>query len=70
VVVTHELASIDRIADRALMLSAGKALADGTLDELRRSDNAEMRAFFQRIAAGEVRKGAASALEALRGVSR
>jgi phospholipid/cholesterol/gamma-HCH transport system ATP-binding protein len=70
VVVTHELASIDRIADRALMLSGGKALADGTVDELRRSDNAEMRAFFQRIAAGEVRKGPASALEALRGVSR
>jgi phospholipid/cholesterol/gamma-HCH transport system ATP-binding protein len=70
VVVTHELASIQRIADRGLMLSNGKALADGTMDELRSSDNAEIQAFFQRIAAGDVRRGRVSALEALRGVSR
>jgi len=66
VVVTHELASIERVADRAIMLSGGKALADGTLDEIKGSDQAEIRAFFQRIAAGELR-GAASALDALRG---
>jgi phospholipid/cholesterol/gamma-HCH transport system ATP-binding protein len=69
VVVTHELASIERIADRALMLSGGKALADGTLDEIKASDSAEIRAFFQRIAAGEMR-GPVSALEALRTASR
>jgi len=69
VVVTHELASIERIADRALMLSAGKALADGTLDELKRNEHPEIRAFFGRMAAGEM-GGAASALEALRGASR
>jgi phospholipid/cholesterol/gamma-HCH transport system ATP-binding protein len=64
VVVTHELMSIQRIADRAVMLSAGKVLADGTLDELRRTDHPEVRAFFERTAAGEMR-GAPSALEML-----
>lgn len=69
VVVTHELMSIERIADRALMLAAGKVVADGTLAEVKRSGHPEVGAFFQRIAAGEVR-GAASALDALRGASR
>jgi phospholipid/cholesterol/gamma-HCH transport system ATP-binding protein len=66
VVVTHELMSIERIADRAIMLSSGKAIADGTLDEVRRTDLPEIRAFFRRTAAGEVR-GAATALDVLRG---
>ncbi len=65
IVVTHELASIERIADRALMLARGKALADGTLAEVKRGADPEIRAFFGRIAAGEVR-GAPSALEVLR----
>ncbi len=69
VVVTHELASIERIADRAIMLSGGKALADGTLEEIKGSDHGEIRAFFQRIAAGELR-GPVSALDALRRPSR
>jgi phospholipid/cholesterol/gamma-HCH transport system ATP-binding protein len=66
VVVTHELASIERIADRAIMLARGVAIADGTLDEVKRSDQPEIRAFFRRTAGGELR-GAASALDALRG---
>jgi phospholipid/cholesterol/gamma-HCH transport system ATP-binding protein len=66
VVVTHELASIERIADRAIMLAQGVALADGTLDEVKRSDHPEIRAFFRRVAAGELR-AATSALDALRG---
>jgi phospholipid/cholesterol/gamma-HCH transport system ATP-binding protein len=65
VVVTHELMSIERIADRAIMLSAGKVLADGTLAEVRATDHPEIHAFFERIAAGEVR-GPPSALEVLR----
>ncbi|HTE55067.1 MAG TPA: ATP-binding cassette domain-containing protein [Kofleriaceae bacterium] len=69
VVVTHELMSIERIADKALMLSSGKIVADGTLGEVKASDHPEIRAFFQRIAAGEMR-GPATALEALRGPSR
>ena len=67
VVVTHELMSIERIADRAIMLSAGHVLADGTLDELRATDHPEVQSFFNRIAAGELR-GPQTALEALRGV--
>jgi phospholipid/cholesterol/gamma-HCH transport system ATP-binding protein len=69
VVVTHELMSIERIADRAIMLSSGKAIANGTLDELKRSDHPEIRAFFRRTASGELR-GPASALDVLRGASR
>ncbi len=65
VVVTHELMSIERIADRAIMLSGGKVIADGTLAEVRAGADPEIRAFFNRIAAGEMR-GAPSALEALR----
>ena len=69
VVVTHELMSIERIADRVIMLSAGKAIADGTLAEVKGSDHPEIHAFFRRVAAGEMR-GSASALDALRGASR
>ena len=69
VVVTHELHSIERIADKALMLSSGKIVADGPLAEVKASDHPEIRAFFQRIAAGEMR-GPATALEALRAPRR
>jgi phospholipid/cholesterol/gamma-HCH transport system ATP-binding protein len=48
VVVTHELSSIQVIADRAVMLYAGKVLAAGTLDEVRSLDHPQVRAFFDR----------------------
>lgn len=69
VVVTHELMSIERIADKALMLAAGTAIADGTLAEVKRGSNPEIHAFFGRIAAGEMR-GTPSALDVLRGAGR
>jgi phospholipid/cholesterol/gamma-HCH transport system ATP-binding protein len=69
VVVTHELASIRRIADKALMLASGKVIADGTLAEVQAGTHPEIRAFFGRVAAGEMR-GAPSALEVLRGLGR
>jgi phospholipid/cholesterol/gamma-HCH transport system ATP-binding protein len=47
-VVTHELSSIQMIADRAIMLHAGKVLAAGTLDEVRSMDHPQVRAFFDR----------------------
>ncbi|MBI3795422.1 MAG: ATP-binding cassette domain-containing protein [Deltaproteobacteria bacterium] len=47
-VVTHELSSIQMIADRAIMLHAGKVLAAGTLDEVRSMDHPHVRAFFDR----------------------
>ncbi|MCA9540127.1 MAG: ATP-binding cassette domain-containing protein [Myxococcales bacterium] len=64
VVVTHELLSIEKIADKVVYLSKGKVLADGTLDEVRHSEHDEIRAFFDRLAAGEMR-GPRTALEAL-----
>jgi phospholipid/cholesterol/gamma-HCH transport system ATP-binding protein len=69
VVVTHELMSIERIADKALMLAAGKVIADGTLAEVKRGQDPEIHAFFGRIAAGEMR-GMPSALDVLRGAGR
>ena len=50
VVVTHELGSIEAIADRALMLSRGRVLAAGTLDEVRAHPDPEVQAFFSRAA--------------------
>ena len=47
-IVTHELSSIQMIADRAIMLHAGKVLAAGTLDEVRSLDHPHVRAFFDR----------------------
>ncbi len=48
VVVTHELGSINTIADRAVMLSQGTVLASGPLDEVRKHDAPEVQAFFRR----------------------
>ncbi len=48
VIVTHELGSIQMIADRAVMLDAGKVLAAGTLDEVQQTDHPKIRAFFDR----------------------
>jgi phospholipid/cholesterol/gamma-HCH transport system ATP-binding protein len=47
-IVTHELSSIQMIADQAIMLHAGKVLAAGTLDEVRSLDHPHVRAFFDR----------------------
>ncbi|MCA9547818.1 MAG: ATP-binding cassette domain-containing protein, partial [Myxococcales bacterium] len=66
VVVTHELMSIERIADSAIMLVQGLPVADGTLEEVKQVDHPEIRAFFDRVAAGEMR-GSKSALELLTG---
>ena len=48
VVVTHELGSINTIADRALMLFDGRVIAQGTLDEVRAVPDARVQAFFRR----------------------
>lgn len=50
VVVTHELASVELIADRVVMLHQGQMIADGSLDEVRGTDHAMVHAFFQRLA--------------------
>jgi phospholipid/cholesterol/gamma-HCH transport system ATP-binding protein len=51
IVVTHELGSIDVIADRAVMLDRGRVIASGTLAEVRAVDHRQVRAFFAREAA-------------------
>lgn len=48
VVVTHELASIHEIADRAIMLDQGKVIAHGTLDQVKQVDHPLIEGFFGR----------------------
>lgn len=64
VVVTHELLSIEKISDKLIYLAKGVPIADGTLDDLKNSEHEEVRAFFARKEAGEMR-GPKTALEAL-----
>jgi phospholipid/cholesterol/gamma-HCH transport system ATP-binding protein len=49
IVVTHELTSAFRIADRIAMLYKGSFLAVGTKDEIVRSKNPRIRQFLDRI---------------------
>jgi phospholipid/cholesterol/gamma-HCH transport system ATP-binding protein len=49
VVVTHELASIETIADRVTMLDKGGVIADGPLQDVKRMDHPMVRAFFDRV---------------------
>lgn len=48
VVVTHELDSINTIADQAVMLDAGRVLLAGPLPQVRDADLPKVRAFFDR----------------------
>ncbi len=48
IIVTHELSSIQMIADQAIMLHTGKVIAAGPLAQVRASDNPHVRAFFDR----------------------
>ncbi len=48
VAVTHELGSINTIADRAIMLAHGRIIAAGTLAEVRENPDERVQAFFQR----------------------
>jgi len=48
VIVTHELESIRKIADRAVMLDRGKVIFTGTVEEAERSDVPRVRQFFER----------------------
>jgi phospholipid/cholesterol/gamma-HCH transport system ATP-binding protein len=48
IAVSHELGSINTIADRAVMLAGGRVIAAGTLDVVRASPDARVQAFFRR----------------------
>lgn len=50
IVVTHELESTFKIADRVLVLDAGAILFDGSIDELRNSDNERIQNLLNRRA--------------------
>ncbi len=52
VVVTHNMASARKLADRLIVLHEGHIVAEGTLDELQRSDNAVVHAFLSSDNAG------------------
>jgi len=52
VVVTHNMASARKLADRLIVLHEGHIVAEGTLDELQRSDNAVVHAFLSSANAG------------------
>ena len=57
VVVTHEMASAFRIADRMAMLYQGSLIEVGTVEQLRSSQHPRIRQFFDRVP-GEVVKPA------------
>jgi phospholipid/cholesterol/gamma-HCH transport system ATP-binding protein len=60
-VVTHELASIRTIADRAVLFAHGGIRAAGTIDELARNPDPDVFGFFHRVADKLAATGAASA---------
>jgi phospholipid/cholesterol/gamma-HCH transport system ATP-binding protein len=59
VVVTHELESIKILADRVVMLSKGRILAEGPVNEMFQSDDPEVHDFFHRIAPDYAKSGTA-----------
>jgi phospholipid/cholesterol/gamma-HCH transport system ATP-binding protein len=65
VVVTHELASIETIADKVLMIDKGQVIADGPLKEVKRLPNPMVRSFFDRVGEVENEPGRRSVLEEL-----
>ncbi|OGW92112.1 MAG: ABC transporter ATP-binding protein [Omnitrophica bacterium RIFCSPHIGHO2_02_FULL_63_14] len=54
VVVTHDMNSVFRIADRIIMLHMGKIVETGTPDEIRRSQNPLIRQFVAGSAEGPI----------------
>ncbi|MFZ5519030.1 MAG: ABC transporter ATP-binding protein [Candidatus Zhuqueibacterota bacterium] len=48
VVVTHEMESVNLIADRVALLDAGKIIALGPVSELKNSENPKVQQFFNR----------------------
>ena len=61
--VSHDLASLDRIADHVLMLGDGSCLFSGSLDALHASDNPYLVQFLRRDS-GETQKGMAQTANA------
>jgi phospholipid/cholesterol/gamma-HCH transport system ATP-binding protein len=66
VVVTHELASIEAIADSLIMVGGGKVLAEGPAAQVRAMGHPEVDAFFARM--GELRAGSRKTAAGLLGL--
>lgn len=47
VVVTHDMASVDKVADRVVMLHEGRVVFEGTSDEIRASQDPVVRRFIE-----------------------
>jgi phospholipid/cholesterol/gamma-HCH transport system ATP-binding protein len=60
IVVSHDMASVFRIADRISMIHAGLIVATGTVDEIKHTDNEYVRRFIATsgVAAADWAKGA------------
>lgn len=58
VVVTHEMDSAFRIADRMVLLNKGKFIASGTVDEMKNSTDPLVRQFIFGLAEGPLTTGA------------
>jgi phospholipid/cholesterol/gamma-HCH transport system ATP-binding protein len=54
VVVTHDLASAYKVADRIAMLYDGQVIFEGTPDEVKHTDNATVRQFIEGRAYGPI----------------
>ena len=54
IVVTHEMKSAFRIADRMIMLHEGEIIFEGTADEVRNSDNEIVKQFIEGNADGAI----------------
>ena len=54
IVVTHDLQSAYKVADRIVMLHDGKVLFEGTPDEVRNTSNATVRQFIEGRAGGPI----------------
>lgn len=57
VVVTHDMTSIRRIADRGIMIADGRIVASGTIREMEQSSDARVVNFFMRHEEGAKRRG-------------
>jgi phospholipid/cholesterol/gamma-HCH transport system ATP-binding protein len=54
IVVTHDMASANKVADRIIMLHEGKFIFDGTPEQIAGSDDRRVRRFIEGRASEEV----------------
>jgi len=57
VIITHDIHTVFRVADRAAMLFGGQVIAEGTPEELRRSQDPAVRQFLEGSATGPLTDG-------------